>query len=1294
MADRNWQTLLGYLNFSEGRPDPRFAQQLDEVCREVQSVPALAELLRKELAGLKAVGSSAFQDSSQVEKVIELTLDRLLPAYRSFHADLLAHLSEVDFFQPYLIVRAFEAVLAQGGPWHEAERIVADALKRLNDFVGYRPVPVLETRPKGEAYEHERYRPVPLYIRGAGPATGRYHDLLQGAIDILRSSDPGLLADAQFELDVMEELAVDVRAYDHSHPANSRTNYLFGEWDPHHLDSKGRHCRFVVRQLVLDGLREWAEKPGNHDRAELRFEASAVLACVILMAAGVCGATPTALDSGATLRNLKDRIAQYRDTFYAELLKRAPGAHGDRMRQEAEKAKQPLPGVRQHINQYMLRHSAGQLQQRHLALLLAEMGHGVASREQSVAYATPATRFAVEITLCLSQGHLHADRGDLLQAVPMLDQAWDWLRRGIDCGAIVDPWNILGYQGLFPISPAREDSIRDPRIDGLVEAVDRLLHLHTRLVAEAAAGHPDLLRAILDSMRKLAIWWDQFAAPTVTGLKRVHGGESVESAEQLGRAVEAWHAEGEAAAALAFWRKHLADFRSPRSFALVVEALLRKEDQRATQATLLYWFSQAEAVGLEDGAHSFHALATRWLLAATTGSGPFETVRKFFDHLEANAEDFWQVPQLSGVRTKGGDDDEEENPFGAAYEGMTYRDSADDGTEGELADDGPTGKEFALELDQARIEQRLRFLATLARLWSIAAHHLLVQRREGLHPDEAATAADWLSQARENRQRLLALLDALNESRPPTPLGTYEAMIEYQRQLSLQEHLLETALGTCVETAGAIRMLASLAGTPEPTADDPARPAAEALKISPTPADFPPPGEWEEPAVALERALVQGDADSARRLLPGFIEIFRNEPLLVVPISSGGHPGPVLRTRLALAFMDRLLDCLPRLGLARESFHLLQLARSMEQTQPHGPRRVSEFHHLFPVAFRGVVECLVESSTTWADAGQDRPLVEQLDLVMRPFMRLWGEHTQSLTLSPMEKLEDAEWQDIKGFIQKYGKDLLTPHFLTVPNLRAVLYRGVGEYLNYLVDHPDPEQPISLLDDLDRTVPRDKAIRIVELIARAVEDNAEEYVDYSRSTAQAAYGSNLHLLLEFLRVKANYERNAWRLRPAQVVHEVLVRRGKTHAAELWHKAFARSTQKYAEEHLGELDKLEERLGVKLRTIRDRFEERFYKLLDLDRLCALVKRVADEGKSGGGPALAEFLKELQPYTASPTGAGLDLPAWLRRLHQEYHQIRSNQGQVNEQVRRRFQVPTATLSHAQIKDELTRWNEPIEE
>src|SRR5262249_38695189 len=155
-------------------------------------------------------------------------------------------------FQPFFLARVAEAVLAQGGPWDQTERIVRGALVRLNDFVGYRPIAILETRPRGEPYAHERVRPLPLYLRGAGVACGRYHDLLARPPAIRHAPNASLPADAPFALQLPDELALDPRAYDHGHPVNRRPNYIFGEWDPHPLDQQGRYRRFVVRQAVLD----------------------------------------------------------------------------------------------------------------------------------------------------------------------------------------------------------------------------------------------------------------------------------------------------------------------------------------------------------------------------------------------------------------------------------------------------------------------------------------------------------------------------------------------------------------------------------------------------------------------------------------------------------------------------------------------------------------------------------------------------------------------------------------------------------------------------------------------------------------------------------------------------------------------------------------------------------------------------------------------------------------------------------------------------------------------------------
>src|SRR5207248_1760896 len=104
------------------------------------------------------------------------------------------------------------------------------------------------------------------------------------------------------------------------HPANRRSNYVFGEWDPHHLDNQGRYRRYVVRQITIDALLDRVENPGPVPREEVLFEAAAALAGTVLMASGVTGGSPEAYDSATTLTTLMPRIARYRDAFYQHLL--------------------------------------------------------------------------------------------------------------------------------------------------------------------------------------------------------------------------------------------------------------------------------------------------------------------------------------------------------------------------------------------------------------------------------------------------------------------------------------------------------------------------------------------------------------------------------------------------------------------------------------------------------------------------------------------------------------------------------------------------------------------------------------------------------------------------------------------------------------------------------------------------------------------------------------------------------------------------------------------------------------
>jgi hypothetical protein len=1285
--------LLGYVNFSDGRPDPRWQKQLNDayaffaVLGEAAPWQALLDWLAAGLRKLHAGGGAAFRDVSQAERVLALA-GRLLPAYRRHHADLLAHLDDSELFGPFFLARVFEAILAQGAPEPHTEVALSSVLARLNDFVGHRPLAILETRPQGEPYDRERHRPLPLYLKGAGVAYGPYRDLVAAALDILRDTDPSLRAEAQFDLELLDELAVDLRAYDHGHPVNRRPNYVFGEWDPHHLDNQARYRRYVVRKITLDALMERINAASPLPRQERLREGAAVLAGTLLMATGISGYGPSAHDSTSTLATLLPLIVRYRDLFYEHLLQRWQGAHVARLRDEMATTRQAFGGVRQHLNAYLARHRAMQLQQRYLALLFAEMGYPQASREEARRIPAVSVRLLSEILGRLTSGQVEVDQGRLRDAAARLPEIEDLLHRGIACGAFVDPWNILGFQGLFPLSPAREDSTRDPRVEELIQVVEQIVNLYARLMSEAAAaGDTELVQTLTANLKRLAEWWDRFATVEVSDVRRLHGGEALSSARGVANALARWHQRGEASADLAFWRQQLEHFRSPKAFSLVVDTLLRKEDYRSALALLCSWLGQAEQTPLEDSVWSFHALALRWMLAVAKQALPSpqrrELIVKFFDYLEANAEEYWQVPELEllGPTLI---EEPEDDLFGAAYENVTYQDSTGD-EEGAVADGGPV-EEFDLEQEEARLEKRLHFLSTLARLWQLAARGLIDDFR--LMNDDSKTVSqssiinhqssipleDWLRRARHNRQRLLALLDAIHSHPIREPSGDYDSLVEYDRRRVVKEQLLFAAIGACLDTSLAVSALRGALGERAEATDEAA--------------------PWEALAIRLEQALSAGEASAAREALPAFLESFQTEPLLFTALTEGGTPRQILRVRVAQSVLRALLANLPRLGLLRETYQLLRTARAMEQAQPMRGRGVTEFNHFFQAAYQTVIESVVESAPNWGPGhDSDEELVAVLERLTAPFLTLWIEHSRSLQLSVLETLTgESEWRAVQAFVQRYGADLFHARFMTLANLRGILHRGVGAYLDYLRDNPDPLRPVRLLDELNNGIRREDAIRRLEIVLQAVIENYEEYKDYNTTTTQSDYGENLHVLLEFLRLKVAYERHAWQFRPLVLAHEVLARRGRTQTAVLWERSLTRVTHDLARHHLEQLERLERVRGMRLSTIRDRLEERFVKPLALDRLCALIEPAMQEARQQGEQlSFARLRRELQAFTATPMGVGLDVPYWLRRLEMEVHRVQAARTTIAVLAENFFRVPRRPLSWDDVQRQLGDWDRP---
>ena len=157
--------------------------------------------------------------------------------------------------------------------------------------------------------------------------------------------------------------------------------------------------------------------------------------------------------------------------------------------------------------------------------------------------------------------------------------------------------------------------------------------------------------------------------------------------------------------------QHVEQFRSPKAYALVVDALLDHRDPVAAMALLVQWLSQAEEIPLVEEDYSFHDLALDWMedlwerrsdrRPATAGRPATAAARSSAGRWRGSSSTTWKpTPRSIGKcrasswpprrseptsrPRKTPEAEDEDDLFGAAYEDVTYRDSTDDGVEGEM----------------------------------------------------------------------------------------------------------------------------------------------------------------------------------------------------------------------------------------------------------------------------------------------------------------------------------------------------------------------------------------------------------------------------------------------------------------------------------------------------------------------------------------------------------------------------------------------------------------------------------
>jgi hypothetical protein len=307
-------------------------------------------------------------------------------------------------------------------------------------------------------------------------------------------------------------------------------------------------------------------------------------------------------------------------------------------------------------------------------------------------------------------------------------------------------------------------------------------------------------------------------------------------------------------------------------------------------------------------------------------------------------------------------------------------------------------------------------------------------------------------------------------------------------------------------------------------------------------------------------------------------------------------------------------------------------------------------------------------------------------------LRRWLAHNRGVRISVLENVtEEAPWGKLREFVERFGHDIFTQRFLMYGNLRAILHQGVDVYLRATEEDAEAEERFALLDELGGAVSREDAIRWLEVAMEAIVEHYAEYRDYNTTTTQSDRGEMLYVLLDFLRLKAAYDRVAWNLRPVVTAHQVLLQQGRSEAAATWRQEIAQRSRGVAEDLLNRFRKLCAQYGIRLQSIADRLEERFVEPLAIDRLRAWVRPAMEELRCGGKSVSFEFLeRDVAAFTQEPEGVGLDVPLWLESLEDEVRRVRTGTTDDEDWGVPSWGITQVPLTLAEIRRQLETWKD----
>ena len=505
----------------------------------------------------------------------------------------------------------------------------------------------------------------------------------------------------------------------------------------------------------------------------------------------------------------------------------------------------------------------------------------------------------------------------------------------------------------------------------------------------------------------------------------------------------------------------------------------------------------------------------------------------------------------------------------------------------------------------------------------------------------------WLKQAENNYQRLMDLLTAVHRYPIPAPRGSHESMLEYDRRRSLKDMLLDNIISVCIDTADSLRMI---------------RAAMQ------QPAEIAVGEKWEEP---VHQVLAGGASRRRGR---------RAERLAAAVGRACGRSRcstcrwPAAEIRSASSAPGRCTRCCAGCwpicrgwDMIFETAKLLETLQIMEIEHSLGPGSITEFDRIFAIGCKSIAHALADGvgrlgrgekirPAALRRSGTDRPARTNrrnpAALLAQPQPRRaalgHGNRQRRISLGRSAAVHrEVRAGDFHPAVHELGKP--PRHSARRRGSLARGRRGTGA---------KRKAPIRFFDDLDGTLDRETAVLMLTLIIEAVIENYGEYIDYNSITTQSDRGDMLYTLLDFLRLRANYDRVAWNLRPVLLIHEVLVRDGKDRGGRKLAGGRRRAHRRRRRE-------LPPRVSEIVQEIRHAAAEhrraagRAIHEAAAGRSTGRARQAGDGGNSREPPAEnvpASWKSSSMNSRSKIDGAGYETPEWLAAMEDEAAQVQA--------------------------------------